>query len=54
MKIEIELYKEGDAFMAYISDDMGGSGIEASGSTEDELAENIKEYVSDYIYDMED
>ena len=34
----------------YIADNMGGSGIDVSGNTIDEVIENGKEYLKDYFF----
>ena len=54
MRIEIEFYKDGDSYGAYISDDCGGSGIEVCGTTPEELAGNMKLYLEDYAVELDD
>lgn len=54
MILTIELYKDDYGYNAYISDNCGGSGIEADGSTPEELSENIKGYVYDYCARLDD
>jgi hypothetical protein len=53
INISIELYRDGDKFSAYLSDDIGGSGIEASGATPEEAANNLAPYIADYFYESE-
>lgn len=47
--LSIELYKRDGMYCAYIGDDMGGSGIEATGETKDEACENLAGYIKDYF-----
>ena len=43
-RLDIEVYKEGDAFCAYIGE-AGSSGYECYGDTPKECAEQVKEYI---------
>jgi hypothetical protein len=52
--LNVELYIDKDLFCAYISDNMGGSGIEVSGSTPQELADNLSPYIADYFYENDE
>ena len=38
----------------YISDNMGGSGIDVSGNTVDEVIKNGKEYLNDYFFQRDE
>lgn len=51
MKITIEL---DNAFSGWMSDDCGGSGIELNASSAEEMAEQVKSYVMDYLIDLKD
>ena len=44
--LNIELYTEGELFCAYIGED-GSSGYECVGSTPEQCAEQVKEYIRD-------
>lgn len=50
VRLSIELYRDGDGFGVWLSDNMGGSGIKANGNTPEEAAENIASYITDYFY----
>lgn len=50
VRLSLELYRDGDGFGIWLSDDFGGSGIEATGSTPEEVANNIAAYIADYFY----
>lgn len=49
MRIEIEFYKTGNGYGAWISDNCGGSGIEVNGASAEEVADNMKPYIMDYV-----
>jgi hypothetical protein len=49
MRIEIEFYKTGNGYGAWISDNCGGSGIEVNGASAEEVADNMKLYIMDYV-----
>lgn len=51
--LSVELYRDGDAFGIWLADDFGGSGIEATGSTPEEAANNIAAYIADYFYERD-
>jgi len=53
VRLDVELYRNGDLFCAYIGDNNGGSGIEASGATPEEAANNLAPYIADYFYESE-
>lgn len=53
MRLDVEIYKEGNVYGAYIGDNCGGSGISVEGSTPEELSENLKPYIADYAYNLE-
>lgn len=52
--ISLNLYRDGDGFGIWLSDDFGGSGIEATGNTPEEAANNIASYIADYFYEHDD
>jgi len=52
--LDVELYKEGETFGAYISDNVGGSGISVKGATPEEVASNLSPYLADYFYEQTD
>ena len=54
MKLEIELYKNESGYGAWISDYCGGSGIEVNGATPEELSENMRPYIADYAYQLDE
>jgi hypothetical protein len=51
VRLSLELYRDGDGFGIWLSDNMGGSGIEATGATPEEAANNMASYIADYFYD---
>ena len=53
VRLSLELYSNGDEFGIWLSDDMGGSGIKASGKTPEEAANNIVPYIADYFYNKD-
>ena len=54
VNLSVELYRNGENFCAWLSDDMGGSGIEAVGETPEKLADNLSPYIADYFYEESD
>lgn len=52
--LTIELYKDRDTFCAYLSDNIGGSGITCRGSNPQEAAEELAPYIADYYYPREE
>ena len=52
--LSIELYKEGEQYCAYLSDNMGGSGISAEGSTPQECVELLAPHIEEYFYPREE
>lgn len=50
VELSLELYRDGNTFGICINDNSGGSGIEATGETPDEAANNIASYIADYFY----
>ena len=54
VRLSIELYHEGDGFGIYLGDYQGGSGIQVSGDTPQEAAENLAPYIADYFYKNEE
>lgn len=54
VRLTIELYKDRDTFCAYLSDDIGGSGIICRGSNPQEVAEELAPYIADYFYQREE
>ena len=49
MVVEIDIVKKGKEFDLFVGDDCGGSGIEVSGNTADEVIENLIPYLRDYL-----
>ena len=54
MRLDIEIYKTENGYGAWISDNCGGSGIEAEGSTPEELGENVSSYIADYAASLDE
>jgi len=54
VNLSLNLYRDGDGFGIWLSDDFGGSGIEATGNTPEEAADNIASYIADYFYEIDD
>jgi len=54
MRIEIEIYKSGNGYGAWISDNCGGSGIEVNGESAEEVADNMKPYIMDYVFGLDE
>ena len=50
VKVSLQLRKNGNGFTIWLGDDLGGSGIEVTGSTPQEAANKIAPYVADYFY----
>ena len=48
-KLLLELYEENGTYGVYISDDIGGSGIDVKGETPQEVCENAVPYMVDYF-----
>ena len=53
VSLSLELYRKGNGFGIWLSDNIGGSGIEAVGETPEEAAKNIASYIADYFYEEE-
>lgn len=51
-KLSLELYKEGESFNIYISDNNGGSSIVISGKSPEETANNTIPYIIDYMEEL--
>lgn len=51
VRLSLELYRKGNGFGIWLSDDTGGSGIEVLGNTPEEAANNIAPYIIDYFYE---
>lgn len=51
VRLSLELYRNGNGFGIWLSDDAGGSGIKAVGNTPQEAANNIAPYIADYFYE---
>ena len=51
-KLFLELYKEGESFNIYISDNNGGSGIVINGQSPEETANNTIPYIIDYMEEL--
>ena len=54
INLSVEIGRDGDGFYMYIDDNMGGSGIEASGNTIDEVIESGKTYLKDYFFQRDE
>lgn len=54
VKLSIDLYNDGSAFCAYLSDNCGGSGIKVEGATPEACANNLALYIADYFYGNEE
>lgn len=54
VNLDVELYRNGDLFCGYISDNIGGSGIDVKGDTPQQLAEKLAPYIADYFYENEE
>lgn len=50
VRISIELYRDGEAFGAWLSDNCGGSGIDVKGKSPQDAAEKLAPYIADYFY----
>jgi hypothetical protein len=50
VRLSLELYRDGNGFGIWLSDNLGGSGIKATGNTPEEAANNIASYIADYFY----
>ena len=53
VRLSLELYRNGNGFGIWLSDDVGGSGIEVVGNTPEEAANNIAPYIADYFYEKD-
>jgi len=54
VNLSVELYRNGEDFCAWLSDNVGGSGIEAVGETPEKLADKLSPYIADYFYEESD
>lgn len=54
IKITLTLYKTDDGYGIWLSDDMGGSGIEVEEATKEECANGIAPYIEDYLYKLDE
>ena len=53
-RLDIELYYEDGEYKAYISDNVGGSGIELSNDSPSDLVQEIGPYIYDYVSETDD
>ena len=54
VRLTLELWKDDGECGIYLSDDIGGSGIEVVGNNPDAAAHNIADYIADYFYDNDE
>jgi len=54
IRIELTLYKTEDGYGIWLSDDMGGSGIEVEAPTKEKCANEIAPYIEDYLYKLDE
>lgn len=54
IKIELTLYKTEGGYGIWLSDYMGGSGIEVEAPTKEECANGIAPYIEDYLYKLDE
>lgn len=50
MRLDIEIYRDGDLHCAYIADNCGGSGIEVVERDYERFAEEVGAYIADYAF----
>jgi len=53
INLDLELYHEDGQYGMWISDKIGGSGIEVKGSTKEECAQEAAKYLVDYLYKLQ-
>lgn len=51
MKIELDIQKKGKEISIWLSDNIGGSGIEVQGTLET-VVDNLKPYLEEYVFRM--
>ena len=51
--ITLTLYKTSNGYGIWLSDQIGGSGIEVEETTKSECAKNIAPYIEDYLYKLD-
>ena len=54
IRIELTLYKGDSGYGIWLSDNMGGSGIEVKAATKEKCAEDIAPYIEDYLYKLDE
>lgn len=54
INLSVEIGCDCNGFYMYISDNMGGSGIDVSGNTVDEVIKNGKDYLKDYFFQRDE
>lgn len=54
VNLNLTLYRNGEEFGIYLSDNFGGSGIEVEGKTPEEAANLISSYIQDYFYENDE
>ena len=54
MNIRLDLYKTDNGYGIYLSDEIGGSGIEVEESTKEKTAKQIALYIEDYLYMLDE
>lgn len=53
INLDLELYHENGQYGMWISDRIGGSGIDVKGSTKEECAQEAAKYLVDYLYKLQ-
>lgn len=53
IRLTLELYKTGDYYDCWLSDNAGGSGIEVEAATKEEFIEELGPYIEDYLCRMD-
>lgn len=53
INLDLELYHENGQYGIWISDRIGGSGIDVKGSTKEECAQEAAKYLVDYLYKLQ-
>jgi len=54
VRIELTLYKCDNGYGIWLSDNIGGSGIEVEAPTKEECANEIAPYIEDYFYKLDE
>ncbi len=53
ISLDLELYHENGQYGIWMSDKIGGSGIDVKGSTKEECAQEAAKYLVDYLYKLQ-